>query len=261
MTRGADKAGISRRGFIGSLGATSIALSLPRSVLAVGQASQIDLVQLIYSGGNWEPRPTALRRLAWEIHKRTSVDTSLEPTQSKVGAVHLSLSPFAYLSGDRPFPAFDGAALDALGRFFRLGGTLVIDPAFTPEGDAQGFSKSVDDLMSAALPRVEPTRLSPGHLIYRTFYDLALPCGRVAGSPWLTGYETNGRIAAFRGDHDMGGAWARDNLGNWEHEVEGGEQRRENSFRLGINLLMYALCLDYKDEEPHRRFGRKQDAR
>jgi len=50
----------------------------------------------------------------------------------------------------------------------------------------------------------------------------------------------------------MGGAWARDNFGAWEHEViPGGESQREMAFRLGINLAMYALCLDYKTDQVH----------
>ena len=28
-------------------------------------------------------------------------------------------------------------------------------------------------------------------------------------------------------------------------------QQREEAFRLGINLVMYALCLDYKTEQAH----------
>ena len=31
----------------------------------------------------------------------------------------------------------------------------------------------------------------------------------------------------------------------------GGERQREMAFRLGINLAMYALCLDYKADQVH----------
>ena len=38
----------------------------------------------------------------------------------------------------------------------------------------------------------------------------------------------------------------------WEHEVvPGGDDQREEAFRLAINLVMYALCLDYKTEQAH----------
>ena len=55
--------------------------------------------------------------------------------------------------------------------------------------------------------------------------------------------------------HDLGGAWARDNLGNYLHPtVPGGNTQREMAYRLGVNLVMYALCLDYKDDQVHSPF-------
>ena len=38
----------------------------------------------------------------------------------------------------------------------------------------------------------------------------------------------------------------------WEHEVlPGGDEQREKAFRLGVNLAMYATCLDYKTDQVH----------
>ena len=52
--------------------------------------------------------------------------------------------------------------------------------------------------------------------------------------------------------NDVLGAWARDNYGNWELEVHsGGTQQREATVRFGVNLAMYALCLDYKEDQVH----------
>ena len=52
--------------------------------------------------------------------------------------------------------------------------------------------------------------------------------------------------------NDLLGAWARDDLGMWEYEVE--PRQRENTFRFGVNLVMYAMCLDYKDDQVHLPF-------
>jgi hypothetical protein len=244
-----------RRFLVGALAFAGGALA-PRWSGAVGTASQVALAQLAYSGGNWQPRPTALRRLAWEIHKRTAIDTALEPPQVKAELRSLSPHPLVFVSGDRPFPELDDDAVEALGRYVRLGGTLIVDPAFTADGDAKGFAASIDDLLARALPGIAARPVQPGHVLFRAFYELPRAYGRVAGSPGLTGYEVSGRLAVIRGDHDFGGAWARDNLGNWDFEVTpGGERQRENAFRLGINLVMFTLCRDYKNEEPHRRFG------
>ncbi len=33
--------------------------------------------------------------------------------------------------------------------------------------------------------------------------------------------------------------------------IPGGDDQREEAFRVGVNLVMYALCLDYKTEQAH----------
>ena len=64
--------------------------------------------------------------------------------------------------------------------------------------------------------------------------------------------EHDGRLVIVYSQNDLAGAWARDNFGQWEHEVyPGGDGQREMAFRLGINLAMYALCLDYKTDQVH----------
>ena len=220
----------------------------------------MELSQLIYGGGNWKPRPTALRRLLWEIHKRSAVDAALEPSEVKAQTKTLSRSPFLYMAGDRPFPAFPDAQINALRRFVHLGGTLLVDTAHTPEGDAEGFESSAAELTALLLPKVSVQPITAAHVMFRTFYQLDRPVGRILGPAHLQGMTVGDRVAVILSRHDLGGAWARDNLGSWEYAVEpGGDRQRENAFRLGINLIMYALCLDYKNEEPHRRFGRDSE--
>lgn len=193
----------------------------------------------------------------WEVHKRTAVDSTLEPVEAKPEIGLLSTSPLAYLSGDRAFPDFEQPAIEALRRFLKLGGTLILDPAFAPDGDTGGLARSLDRFVGAVLPDSPPKPVPAVHVLYRAFYAVERPVGRVEGPPSLLGCELDGRLAVIRANHDLGGAWARDNMGNWELEVvPGGERQRENAFRLGVNLVLYALCQGYKDEETHRRFGR-----
>ncbi|MCP4674823.1 MAG: DUF4159 domain-containing protein [Deltaproteobacteria bacterium] len=245
-----------RRSFLRSLGVLAAGLSFPVQGLGVGSASQIQISQLVYPGGNWRPRPTALRRLAWEIHKRTAVETALEPTEVKPVTRMLATSPIAYMSGDRPFPKWRDTAVHALGRFIKLGGTLIIDPAVTTDGDPKGLELALDGLIEGVVSGTPRRDIPANHVLYRTFYQISRPVGRVEGPSTLSGYEIDGRFAVIRSRHDLGGAWARDNLGNWEFDVvPGGERQRETAFRLGVNMVLYSLCLDYKDEEPHRRFN------
>jgi hypothetical protein len=79
--------------------------------------------------------------------------------------------------------------------------------------------------------------------------------GRIEGPAYLEGVERAGRLAVVYSRHDLGGAYERDNLGNYGHAVvPGSERQRELAFRLGVNLILYALCLDYKDDQVHAPF-------
>jgi Domain of unknown function (DUF4159) len=54
---------------------------------------------------------------------------------------------------------------------------------------------------------------------------------------------------------DLGGALERDDVGNYTLDVvPGGARQREMAQRLAVNLVMYALCLDYKDDQVHAPF-------
>jgi hypothetical protein len=257
---GFDPMQANRRFFLTSTALSLVGFFLPKRCFSVGAASQIELAQLIYPDGNWCPRPTALRRLAWEIHKRCSVDTALEPAEVKAHTKSLSRTPLVFLSGDRPFSAWSESQVLALRRFIHLGGTLVIDPAHTPGGDPAGFESSVNRIIADALPKNPVQSIPASHVLFRAFYQVERPVGRILGPAQISGVFLGERLAVIYSHHDLGGAWARDNLGNWEFAVEpGGERQRETAFRLGINIVMYALCLDYKNEEPHRRFGREME--
>src|SRR5260370_23569097 len=55
-------------------------LSLPlllaaRRALAFGDQARLQFAQVRHAG-RWDPRPDGLSRLAWEIPKRTSIETS-----------------------------------------------------------------------------------------------------------------------------------------------------------------------------------------
>ena len=249
---------VDRRTFLKTASLLAAANAFPRGASAVGASSAVQLGQLVYPGGNWRPRGTALRRLAWEVHKRTAVSVALESADVKPSTSALSLSPFLYISGDRGFPQWSDEVHDAISRFIRLGGAILVDPAFTGDGDSDGFDKAFGANMGKILPGVSEVEIPGEHVLYRAFYKLARPVGRVEGPSSLGGYEVGGRMAVIRARHDLGGAWARDNLGSWEHDVTpGGERQRENAFRLGVNVVLYFLCLDYKNEKPHQIFNTK----
>jgi hypothetical protein len=55
--------------------------------------------------------------------------------------------------------------------------------------------------------------------------------------------------------HDLGGALARGPSGVWEQPVvPGGDAQRERAIRLAVNIAMYVLCSNYKDDQVHAPF-------
>lgn len=219
-----------------------------------GGQDRLELAQVVLSGvapAQAVPRPEALSRLLWELEKRTSIEVSPEVATVHLGdATALHRHPLLYLAGDRAFPLPSEDELSNLRRHIQLGGLLIIDSA---EGRAGGaFDQSVRAMLAKLFPQAPLARLPEEHVLFRSFYLLRVPVGRVIALPYVEAVQLRGRTAIVYSQNDLGGAWARDRFGQWLYDVvPGGEVQREQSLRLGVNLAMYALCLDYKADQVH----------
>jgi hypothetical protein len=217
---------------------------------ALGPKAKLRLAQVLYAGGKAVPRSTALQRLAWEIEKRTSIDIEMEPIKLRVSDRGLFRHPLLYLSGDRAFDPFAENEIARLSRHLVFGGMLVIDSADPHPGG--GFDRSVRRMVGRLFPDRSLAKIPRSHTMYQSFYLLTQFVGRVAAVPYLEGVQRDDRYLVVYSQNDLAGAWARDNFGQWEYGVHpGGEKQRELAFRWGINLVMYALCLDYKADQVH----------
>ncbi|HKE19810.1 MAG TPA: DUF4159 domain-containing protein [Kofleriaceae bacterium] len=237
---------------LAATGAAAAGLRAGRA-LAIGESELFRFGQL-QLGQSWNPRPSALRRMSWEVDKRTSVSVGLEPRALPLrgAGARLHETPFLYLAGDREFAIPSEPDVEALRRFLTFGGFLLIDSAEGATGGA--FDGSVRQLIETLYPApATGLEIVPrDHVVYRSFYRLEQPVGRLALSPTMDGVMRDGRMVVAYVQNDLGGAWARDNFGNYEMPCEpGGERQREMAFRLGVNLVMYALCLDYKSDQVH----------
>jgi hypothetical protein len=244
-----------RRFFLWVGGATTTApsggwlLGVPGTARAIGDHSLFRFARLTLPGLP-DPRPTALRRLAWDLVRRTSLVTASDPVALRLSDPTLFRFPFLVLSGDRAFTLPPEAELARLRRHITYGGFLLIDSA---EGRAGGgFDESVRRLLAQTLPGELPARIPDEHVLWKSFYVLHGAPGRILAAPYIEGVERDRRLAVVYTQNDLGGALARDGFGRWEYEViPGGDEQREQAFRLGVNLVMYALCLDYKTEQAH----------
>lgn len=161
--------------------------------------------------------------------------------------------PMLVLSGDQGFSPPADADVNRLRRYLTFGGFLLIDSA---EGRAGGaFDDAVRKLLARLLPTDLPKRVPDDHVLWKTFYLLHAPAGRIMAAPYIEAVERDKRIAVLYSQNDLCGALARDGFGRYEHEViPGGDTQREYAHRLAVNVTMYALCLDYKEEQAHIEF-------
>lgn len=243
----------SRRSFLrllASVVAAPAAFLAARSRARGSDFNRFRVVQ-VTTGGLPPARPNAALVLAQEVRSRTAVQVRLDRVVVPLQSRAVFESPFLLWVGDRAVPPLDEREVANLRGFLLAGGFLLVDNA----GEGAGFG-AFDRGLRAQLRRAFPGRsLQPvpaDHVLMRTFYRVTSVAGRRATHGEVEGLTIEDRLALVYSRNDLTGAWSRDGFGNWEFEaVPGGPSQRESAIRLGINLVMYALLLDYKDEQVH----------
>jgi len=212
--------------------------------------SKMTLPILKYQGGNYNPRPEAVRSLLAQLASRTSIEVNREPVEVAVTDPKLYSYPFIYMAGDAAFKPFAEEELRILRHYLSYGGFLLIDDNSSKANSE--FDTSVRKLIAQLFAKIPLQKISRDHSIYRSFYLINKPQGRIVLNPFLEGIAIKGRTVLVYSGNDLGGAWARDKLGHWNYDIiAGGDQQRQGSIRLGINIIMYSLTLDYKKDMVH----------
>ncbi len=205
---------------------------------------------LKYQGGNYNPRPEAVRSLLAQLAGRTSIEVNREPVEIKLTDPNLYRYPFLYMAGNAAFKAFPEKELRILRHYLNFGGFLLIDDNSSRANSE--FDQSVRNLIAKLFAKIPLQKISRDHSIFRSFYLINRPAGRILLNPFLEGISIKGRTVLAYSTNDLGGAWARDKLGHWNYDIiAGGSQQRQGSIRLGVNIVMYSLTLDYKKDMVH----------
>lgn len=238
---------LSRRHLL--LGSTALVPLLAGRASAFGEKSRF-IPAVARHGGHWDARLSGLRRIAWELQRRTSVDVVPDARPFALSSPDLFEYPFLYLGGDGGFPPFTEAEVENLRRYLTFGGFLLADANDGSDGD--GFDASFRREMARVLPQSPLTAVPSSHVVFKSFFLLDSAPGRLLNKPQLLSANLGKRAAVMYSQNDVAGAWSRSEGGDYEFDVSpGGEPQRELAVRLGVNLCMYALCLDYKDDAVH----------
>lgn len=217
--------------------------------LAMGDYSKLVIPQVKYRGGSFKPRAEALESLLVQVANRTSVEVRRASLDLDLKNPDLFRYPMIYMGGNDVFQSFAPEELNALRNYLSYGGFLLVD-----DNSATAHSKfdaSFRNMVSQLFPHTPLQRLPEDHSIYRSFYLVNQVTGRVTVNPFLEGITVKGRTVLVYTANDLGGAWSRDKLGHWDYDAVGGDQQRKMAIRLGVNIVMYALTLDYKKDMVH----------
>lgn len=218
---------------------------------------QFVFAQLKYRGGDWNPHPLSVTPLMEELMARTSVEAALERHEATLTDGDLFHYPFLYLTGKYEFEPFTAEEIENLRRFLTYGGFLLIDDALGQQG--YGFDKALRREMQRVFPGNEFRRIPPGHAALRSYYLLRRVGGVRIVNPALDGIVVGTSMPVVYCQNGLGGAWERDQTGKWINAcTPGGEAQRRDAFHLGINLILYAMTENYKDDLIHVPFIRRR---
>ena len=238
---------LSRRQLLAAL--ASSPLVIPGSARGFGDSARF-IPAVAQHRGRWDARLSGLRRIAWELARRTSVEVVPDARPFPLSSPKLFEYPFLYLGGDGELPPLSDSEVENLRRYLTFGGFLLADA--NDGSDGGGFDASFRKEIARVLPQSPLTTLPFDHVVFKSFFLLDSAPGRLLRKPQLDASFVGKRAAVIYSQNDLAGAWSRDEGGEYDLEVSpGGEPQRELAFRVGINVCMYALCLDYKDDAVH----------
>lgn len=242
-----------RRQLLLAAAALAGAALLPgRDARGIGRPTRVGLATLAVPGGEPFPRPGVPESLLFELGRYTSVDVRAEVPHLSALDRDLFDFPLILLAGSRAFPPLPDDHRDRLGLHLRSGGLLFADD--TSGLHDSGFAQSVEREARALFPGVPLARLERGHALHRSFFLIHRVVGRLALRPYVEGVTLGDITPLILCRNDLMGALARDPAGGYLYApVPGGEEQRMWAFKLAINLMMYALTLNYKLDATHVR--------
>ncbi|MDB5363168.1 MAG: LytTR family transcriptional regulator [Rhodospirillales bacterium] len=193
------------------------------------------------------------------LNRRTAVETG-DPMAVNVETDELIFFPLIYWPITGSQQPLTPAAAERVNRYLATGGTILFDTrdqgTSLPGGyGATDTARRLQTLLAGVrIPAL--TAVPPDHVLTKSFYLMQDFPGRwIGGTLWVEPVEdrtNDGVSTVIVGSNDWAGAWAIDGQGFPSLPVvPGGEPQREQAYRFGVNLVMYALTGNYKADQVH----------
>lgn len=244
----------------------------PRDVMVAIQSTGRVTFAYVLSGDSQtdEISRQGLSGLVKVLAARTSVEAG-EAFGVNIVTDEIAFFPILYwpvVASARPLPDATLAKIDA---YMKQGGMIIFDTRDHGQGLPTGQRLGNQDgtPLQRLLGRLDIPRLEPvpeTHVLTKSFYLMRTFPGRWDGgqlwveaesaedkaNPGRRARRADGVSSILVTSNDLAAAWALDS-GNRPlyPTVPGGEAQREQAFRTGVNIVMYALTGNYKADQVH----------
>lgn len=237
----------------------SIALEL---ALCLWGASRLILLMLVAFSA---PAYSETRLIPVQFFSETNADRVRAMDEFSVEASRLSNldldkpKPFSWdRLGEAPIVVLAGSSWTPLSSsqrekirdYCERGGLLFFDDSLATAESS--FYQRVRDELSLIFPGRSLKPVPKEDVVFRTYYLLDEVSGRKLASPYLEGIELDGRWVAFVSSNDLLGAVLTTASGDYAFAVTPyGMSQRVLAKRLLLNIFMYSVTLNYKDDAIH----------
>jgi hypothetical protein len=200
-----------------------------------------------YFRGIDSDRKTALEQMIRESDHLSNLDFA-KPLE--VNFDRLWESSYILASSSRSFGPFTKEEREKIREYCERGGLLVFDDPLA-SGESS-FYRSVKSELALIFPGRPLKTIPKEDVIFRTFYLLSEVSGRKLASPNLEGIDLDRRWVAIFSFNDLLGAALKSASGDYAYSVTPyGIEQRVLARRLFVNLEMYSVATDYKDDAIH----------
>jgi hypothetical protein len=218
--------------FIILLGSSMTFVMEPTTVEAQDQGT-FRIARIKYrGGGDWYNDPSSLTNMIEYLKKTVPVSLDVQYDDVSIGSPDLFNYPFAFMTGHGNI-TLNQAEINNVHKYLENGGFLYID-------DDYGFDKYVRKILKEIFPNHQMHDLPHNHPIYHQVFNFPDGCPKIHkhdGKPAQGfGIYLHGRLVVYYTyQTNLGDGWADPEIHNDPQSI------REKAFKMGVNILVYAL--------------------
>jgi len=245
---------------------------LPRDIqIAIQSTGRVSFAYVLT--GDAQTDETSRQGLSG-LGKVLQARTAVEPGEAfgvNIVTDEIAFFPILYWPVVATAKPLDDATLAKIDAYMKQGGMIIFDTRDYGQGVPPGQRLGRDDgtPLQRLLGRLDIPRLEPvpeGHVLTKAFYLIRTFPGRWDGgqlwveaesaeekaNPGRRARHSDGVSSILVTPNDLAAAWALDDGNRPVYPtVPGGEAQREQAFRTGVNIVMYALTGNYKADQVH----------